>query len=168
MTEDNDFSDTNRIRNPYALSCLIFPGERKDYALIPEISGTYFLTNGHEFYIGCGQNLNVRIPASIGEQDRRGHNFSRYYFIVMPYLEKDILEKIETDFITAANTIIYNNNLEEKYGLLLLNSRKVAILPVCAWFEPYRQDYYYPVGAVQTVLRMIGIPMSDVRMGDVI
>lgn len=63
---------------------------------------------------------------------------------------------------------MFNNKLESKYGVLLLNSQKLAILPVCAWFEPYRRDYYYPVAAAQTVLRMMGVPLSDVLMGDVI
>lgn len=64
MTEDNSFSNINRINNPYALSCFIFTGERKDYAQLPELPGIYFLVKGGIIYIGYGMNLKKEYRAA--------------------------------------------------------------------------------------------------------
>lgn len=168
MTEYNGFTDADLANNQFAYSHLIFTRETGDYKNIPDLPGIYFLTKLGRIYVGYGKNLKTRISGSMLEHERRGQHFSHYHFIVMPVFKRADLYQIETQFITAANTIIYKNELEEKYGLLLLNSTQVDMLPLSAWLSSCMKNYHYPVGAIQTVLKMMGIPIRDLLMGDVI
>ena len=168
MTEDNGYTDADLTNNPFAYSHLIFTKETGDYKNIPDLPGIYFLTDSHRIYVGYGSSLKKRIPSSVREHKRRDQYFSHYHFIMMPVFKRSDLYQIETQFITAANTIIYKNKLEEKYGLSLMNSTQVDILPLSAWLPSCMKNYHYPVGAIQTVLKMMGIPIWDLLMGDVI
>jgi hypothetical protein len=168
MTEDSGFTDADLVNNPYAHSHLIFTREAKDYSYLLDLPGIYFLTEAQRIYIGYGKSLKKRIPGSILEHERRGQYFSHYHFIVMPIFKEADLYEIETQFITAANTIIYKNQLEEKYGLLLLNSSQVYILPFSAWLSSCMKNHHFTIGAIQTVLKMMGIPIRDLLMGDMI
>ena len=168
MTEDNVSTDADLVNNPFAYPHLIFTRKTKDYSHIPDFPGIYFLTDPGRIYIGRGGSLKTRIPGSVCEREYYGQHFSRFHFIPMPIFRSFDLHEIETQFITAANTIIYKNKLEEKYGLLLLNSTQVDMLPLSAWLPLCMKDYHYPVGAIQTVLKMMGIPIRDLLMGDVI
>jgi len=168
MTEDNGYTDADLTNNPFAYSHLIFTKETGDYKNIPDLPGIYFLTDSHRIYVGYGSSLKKRIPSSVREHKRRDQYFSHYHFIMMPVFKRSDLYQIETQFITAANTIIYKNKLEEKYGLSLMNSTQVYMLPLSAWLPSCRKNYHYPVGAIQTVLKMMGIPIRDLLMGDVI
>lgn len=168
MTEDNGSTDADLVNNPCAHSHLLFTREAKDYSYLPDFPGIYFLTEPRRIYVGYGKSLKTRIPDSAREHEQRDQYFSHYHFIMMPVFNSADLYQIETQFITAANTIIYKNKLEEKYGLLLLNSSQVYILPLSAWLPSCMKNHHYPVGAIQTVLQMMGIPIRDLLMGDVI
>ena len=168
MTEGDGAGDADLANIQFAYSHLIFTREIKDYSRLPGLPGMYFLTDPGPIYIGRGGSLKKRIPESVREHQRYGQHFARFHFIPMPIFRSFDLHEIETQFITAANTIIYKNKLEEKYGLSLMNSTQVDMLPLSAWLPSCMKNYHYPVGAIQTVLKMMGIPIRDLLIGDVI
>lgn len=168
MAEDNGSTDADLANNPFTYSHFIFTRETKDYSHLPDFPGIYFLTDPGQIYIGRSGSLKTRIPGSVRERECYGQHFSQFHFIPMPIFRSFDLHEIETQFITAANTIIYKNKLEEKYGLLLLNLSQVYILPISAWLPSCMKNHHYTVGAIQTVLKMMGIPIRDLLMGDVI
>lgn len=142
---------------------LLYEVPVSDIWAVPHVAGVYVLRDFNHVYCGSSDDVRRRFPEILGEQ-RFGHYFNYFSeeFLGLPSndLTMTFLRDLETNTISALNTLIYGNGLP----LWLTNEKDVTWLPSVAWERDAFPEYQLAIDIARTTLFGMGVPLHMTKL----